>query len=72
MVKIGKQASNRESALLDIILHEELEARIAVRANRHWGGAFGEMLEKNKERHEYSYAVLARYFGFGGGNIELG
>jgi hypothetical protein len=60
--EIGRQDSPSENALLDILIHEELEARIAVRANRRWGSKFDEMLEKDTKRHAYIYQVIARYF----------
>ena len=67
-VEIGRQESPSEEWLLNTIIHEELEARIAERANRHWHGKFGAMYPSppkphdNKGIHKYIYAVLERYF----------
>jgi hypothetical protein len=71
-VEIGRLTTEKGNALLGLIVHEELEARIAVRADRHWGGKFGEMLEKTQKRHKYIDAVIARYFRLRGWNHWIG
>jgi hypothetical protein len=61
-VEIGRQEHDSEFHLLDTLIHEELEARIAVRADRNWHGKYGKMFGKIEQTHKYIYAVIARYF----------
>ena len=61
-LEIGRQLKNFEEAFLATIIHEELEARIAVRANRRWYGKYAGFLEKEARRHAYIDSVIMRYF----------
>jgi len=59
---IGRQDRDSEEFLLDSILHEELEARVAFRAIRLKADKFQKMLGKDKPTHAYINSVIARYF----------
>ena len=61
-IEIGRQLKSSEETFLETIIHEELEARIAVRANRQWYGKYADFLEKNARRHAYIDSVIIRYF----------
>lgn len=60
-VEIGRQERSSEHFLLDSIIHEELEARIAIRAGR-GVRKFQAMLGKEKQTHAYILPVVTRYF----------
>lgn len=60
-MEIGKQVVDTRECVIDSILHEELEARIMLRAkdNQFYTKLFN---ASEKERHEYINKVVKRYF----------
>jgi len=57
---IGKQENDSDIELIDSLIHEELEARIAIRS---YDSNFYSRLDKasDKERHEYINKVIKRF-----------
>lgn len=69
-VEIGKQDNSSAEFLEDSILHEELEARIAIRSR--YSKRYKELYKSNDdERHRYINRVIERYFKIKGWNYEL-
>lgn len=69
-VEIGKQDNSSAESLEDSILHEELEARIAIRSR--YSKRYKELYKSNDdERHRYINRVIERYFKIKGWNYEL-
>lgn len=69
-VEIGKQSKDSDEYLIDTILHEELEARIALRSNNI--KKFDELhTSTEKERHAYIDKVIKRYFRMKGWDYGL-
>lgn len=69
-VEIGKQDNSSAEFLEDTILHEELEARIAIRSR--YSKRYKELYKSNDdERHRYINRVIERYFKIKGWNYEL-
>ena len=69
-VEIGKQYNSSAEFLEDSILHEELEARIAIRSR--YSKRYKELYKSNDdERHRYINRVIERYFKIKGWNYEL-
>lgn len=59
-IQIGKQASDSKKELIDTILHEELEARIAI--NKHSSEKYWALNEStDDERHAYIQRVIDKY-----------
>jgi SPP1 gp7 family putative phage head morphogenesis protein len=67
---IGKQDHDSEEFLLETLLHEELEARIADRAIRLSLPEFQKMLGKTKPTHAYINKIILRYFAMRGWRVE--
>ena len=59
---IGKQEKSSEDFLVNTLLHEELEARIAYRALSLKAKKYQAMLNKDKSTHAYINSVIAKYF----------
>lgn len=69
-VEIGKQDKSSAEFLEDTILHEELEARIAVRSK--YSGKYKNLYNSNDVvRHKYINKLIKRYFKIKGWNYEL-
>ena len=69
-VEIGKQDKSSAEFLEDTILHEELEARIAVRSK--YSKKYRDIYNaKDTDRHNYINKVIERYFKIKGWNYEL-
>lgn len=69
-MEIGKQYVDTKEALLDSIVHEELEARIMIRSN--YSKKFQKLHRaSDDERHKYINSVIARYFRIRGWDYGL-
>ena len=70
-VEIGKQDSPSAEFLEDTIIHEELEARIAVRSM--YSQRYRDLYEGNdEERHRYINRIIDRYFKIKGWYRDMG
>lgn len=70
-VEIGKQSKKSDEYLIDTILHEELEARIALRSNT--SRKYSRLhMSTEKERHKYIDKVIKRYFRIKGWKYDMG
>ena len=67
-IEIGKQFKSTKEALIDTLIHEELEARIALRKNAHY--EYLDNLSEN-ERHKYINSLIERYFKLKGWDYGL-
>lgn len=69
-VEIGKQDKSSAEFLEDTILHEELEARIAIRSK--YSDRYKQLYRMNDvNRHKYINKVIEKYFLLRGWNYEL-
>ena len=69
-VEIGKQDKSSAEFLEDTILHEELEARIAIRSK--YSERYNNLYNSNDiDRHKYINKIIERYFKIKGWNYEL-
>jgi len=69
-VEIGKQDKSSAEFLEDTILHEELEARIAIRSE--YFEKYKKIYNSNDvDRHQYINKLIKRYFKIKGWNYEL-
>lgn len=68
-IEIGKQVVNSRECIIDTMLHEELEARIMLRAKN---SKFYSKLNEasDKERHEYINKIIKRFFSGKGWDYE--
>ena len=70
-VEIGKQDSPSAEFLEDTIIHEELEARIAVRSM--YSQRYRDLYEGNdEERHRYINRIIDRFFKIKGWYRDMG
>ena len=64
-MQIGKQARSGNAELIDSLLHEELEARIAL--NRHSSEKYWELNScSNEERHSYIQKIINKFMSMKG------
>lgn len=69
-MEIGKQYSDTKEALIDTIIHEELEARIMVRSR--YSKKFSKLnTASDSVRHKYINRVIKKYFKMKGWNYGL-
>ncbi len=69
-IEIGKQYRNTKEALIDTIIHEELEARIFTRS--YHSKKYQKLNNaSDSERHKYINRVIKKYYGMKGWNYGL-
>ena len=69
-IEIGKQDKSSAEFLEDTILHEELEARIAIRSK--YSERYKKIYNSNDvDRHRYINKLIKKYFKIKGWNYEL-
>ncbi|MCD8026470.1 MAG: phage minor capsid protein [Clostridiales bacterium] len=70
-VEIGKQDKSSAEFLEDTILHEELEARIAIRSK--YSERYKKLYNSSEtDRHNYINKIIKKYFKMKGWNYDLG